>query len=178
MIVLPASIVVVGLLLLWSEPGYRLVRWITGRLHRLPGQRLLVDTHDALRTYDQARPALATVFAVSLVTQFLRVAFVLLIARGFGIRPPLLEATALIPTALFLGALPISVGGWGVREGAFVLVLGFIGIGRDAAFGISLISRAAGLLAHLPGLAIYLREGLGRRPAGGDEDDGGRSKTD
>ncbi|WP_395021276.1 lysylphosphatidylglycerol synthase transmembrane domain-containing protein [Dongia sp.] len=73
------------------------------------------------------------------------------------------SALLIVPSALLIAALPVSLGGWGVREGA--LVTGFALVGADAenivaasiCFGLSsLVSGAIGLAAApiLPGRAV------------------------
>ena len=63
---------------------------------------------------------------------------------------------------LILSTAPISIGGYGVREGSYVLVVGYAGVSATDATLFSLLSAAAFALASLPGaLALLVR----RRPA-------------
>ena len=61
----------------------------------------------------------------------------------------------LMPPVVLLGALPISIGGWGVRENVLVLTLAPLGIATDAAL-IGVQIGLVGALMSLPGGAIWL----------------------
>ncbi len=82
----------------------------------------------------------------------------------------------IVPSALLVSALPISLGGWGVREGAFVVGLGLLGIAKDAAVGISVLfgaslTIAGAVLFALGGLArsvYFIKSQANPRPTGQD----------
>ncbi len=48
-----------------------------------------------------------------------------------------IEFLALMPVLALISSLPISFGGWGVREGAFIYGLGLIGFSMESAFFLS-----------------------------------------
>ena len=49
------------------------------------------------------------------------------LTRGLGIAVGLIDCWVMIPPVVLLTTLPISIAGWGVREGASVALLGFVG---------------------------------------------------
>src|SRR3989338_8699548 len=104
--------------------------------------------------------------ALSFVVQLNRVASVLCLARALGVSLFFGEALVLVPSAMFIAMLPISVGGLGLHEGAFIVLLGLADIGRSAAFGVALLSRLVTLTSNLPGAVLFRLEGLGRAAAG------------
>ncbi len=59
----------------------------------------------------------------------------------------LIALLAVLPMIALVASLPISIAGWGVREGAFVYGLGIIGISAENAFVISLQIGFCSLLA-------------------------------
>ena len=62
------------------------------------------------------------------------------------------------PVAAIIAALPISVGGLGVREGVLVELFGGIGVEESLAFATSILGYAAGILASLlGGIAFVVR---------------------
>ena len=66
-----------------------------------------------------------------------------------------------LPLVLVI-TVPVSIGGFGVREGSYVLLLSYAGVSATDATLFSLLSAAAFALASLPGaLALLVR----RRPA-------------
>ena len=66
------------------------------------------------------------------------------------------DFAVLMPPVTLLVSLPISAGGWGVREGAMVAALAMLGVDRAAALLLSVELGALTLLVSLPGGAIWL----------------------
>jgi uncharacterized membrane protein YbhN (UPF0104 family) len=64
-------------------------------------------------------------------------------------------AVTLAP-GLLVALVPVSLGGWGVREGAFVVLLGFYGISPEQALIVSVLFGLALLAAATPGLVLWL----------------------
>jgi glycosyltransferase 2 family protein len=85
-----------------------------------------------------------------------------LCARAISLGAPFSVLAVSVPTVLILSALPLSIGGFGVREGSFVLLLGRAGISSSDATVLSLLTAAAFALASLPGAAMLLRPGSPR----------------
>jgi uncharacterized membrane protein YbhN (UPF0104 family) len=87
--------------------------------------------------------------AIGLVIHFLPAFTLLMLAASFGVVLSPLEALVLMPPVMLLSILPISVAGWGVREG--VMVAAFALLGRDAHDAV-VLSVAFGLVMLLIGL--------------------------
>jgi hypothetical protein len=77
---------------------------------------------------------------------------------------PFLDFAMLMPPVMLLVALPVSAGGWGVREGAMVAALALVGVGREPALLLSIELGLLWTLVALPGGAIWLHRCLARRP--------------
>lgn len=77
---------------------------------------------------------------------------------AIGLEAPLsaLDAFALVPLVILSSAIPISIGGWGVREGAMVAALGLAGITSDKALAISVLLGLGGLMVGLFGGLVWL----------------------
>ena len=58
--------------------------------------------------------------------------------------------------------LPVSIGGFGIREAAFIIIFGLFGVGREDALASSFISLASGLITIGAGGLIWLSDGLKR----------------
>jgi uncharacterized membrane protein YbhN (UPF0104 family) len=99
---------------------------------------------------------LASLLALSLIIQLLNVITLYVLALGLSINITFWHSLLLVPPVLFLSMLPISVAGWGVREGAMIVALGLVGVppARSVAlsvcFGLSLIA------ISLPGGVLWL----------------------
>src|SRR5207237_4553324 len=122
---------------------------------RRAGARL-GDARRATRACLRAR-VLRTTLAAGLVFQGLVVLALWLLARAIGLTVPFSVLAVALPPVLIAATAPISIGGFGVREGMFVLLLRHAGVGPTDATVLSLLSAAAFALASLPGALALLR---------------------
>jgi hypothetical protein len=105
-----------------------------------------------------ARPRfLLAVFLYSLCGQFAAIGAIFVLARGSGIEVALVDCVLIMPPVMLVSALPISVAGWGVREGAMVIAFGLLGVPHESALILSVQFAVIGYLAASPGaIAWYL----------------------
>jgi uncharacterized membrane protein YbhN (UPF0104 family) len=94
---------------------------------------------------------------LSLIVQVLCFGGVGILAFAMGADIPLLILFVFLPIIITVTSVPISISGLGVREGAFVLLLGLIGVRPEAATSLSLSWFFSVFLGGLPGLAAYIR---------------------
>jgi uncharacterized protein (TIRG00374 family) len=87
-------------------------------------------------------------WVAALSQHLLRVGVLACLAAALGLAVPFATIFSLAPAALLVAMVPISVGGWGVRELTFVYFLGSAGISAEAALSLSV---AFGLLRILIG---------------------------
>jgi uncharacterized membrane protein YbhN (UPF0104 family) len=117
-------------------------------------QKLLQIVHYVLRIISHPAAALATV-ALAIAVHILSLVALLLIAQGVG---AIVEPTTFIAVAsllTFVQVIPISIGGWGVREAAAVTLFGLIGIGPGPALLSSVVLGLSYAVASLPGALIW-----------------------
>jgi uncharacterized protein (TIRG00374 family) len=84
------------------------------------------------------------------------------IALALKLPVTLTDCLVLIPIAQLASTIPISVGGWGVREGATVVLLATVGVAAADALSLSILWGLAGILISLPGVIIWLSGGYRR----------------
>jgi uncharacterized membrane protein YbhN (UPF0104 family) len=96
------------------------------------------------------------VVAYSIAGQAIPIVAVAILARSLGIAVPLIAIAIVTLAGMLLATIPLSLGGWGIREGAMVVLFGSYGIAADAALGVSLLFGACLTLAALPGLGLLL----------------------
>ncbi|MCT4334841.1 flippase-like domain-containing protein [Paracoccus sp. YLB-12] len=97
---------------------------------------------------------------LSLGTVLANIAAFALAARATGSTLPPLTALILIPPILFAMMIPISVAGWGIREGAAAAIFPLAGLGAGAGLAASVAFGLLFLTSSLPGLvAPILRHG-------------------
>ena len=80
-----------------------------------------------------------------------------MIAQSLGASLTLANCAVLVPLVMVVSAIPISVAGWGVREGAMVAAFALAGVQTEDAFAISLLFGLAAIVSGLPGGLLWLR---------------------
>ena len=82
-----------------------------------------------------AGPVLGLAAIYGLTIHVLNVAVLWFIAQDVGIAVSFSECLVIVPTVLLVSVVPISIAGWGLREGAMVAGFSYIGIpAADAVF--------------------------------------------
>jgi uncharacterized protein (TIRG00374 family) len=93
---------------------------------------------------------------LSLIIQLSFVLVVWILASSIGLDIELLGVLLVIPATNLLMALPISIAGWGVREGVMVMGFGYLGVDPDTALALSILYGLLMLVVALPGLIDWL----------------------
>jgi uncharacterized protein (TIRG00374 family) len=83
------------------------------------------------------------------------------IAGPLGTSLNLADYFEIVPAALLIAVLPVSIGGWGVREAAMVVCMAAKGIPADTAVIISVVFGISMTVSALPGGALWLTRWLG-----------------
>jgi uncharacterized membrane protein YbhN (UPF0104 family) len=105
-----------------------------------------------------ARPALPGQIALSLGTTICNLAAFAFCARAVGVDLSLAAVAALVPLILFTMLIPISVSGWGLREGAAATLLPVAGATASGGLAASVAFGLVFAASVLPGfLLLWLR---------------------
>jgi len=86
-------------------------------------------------------------------------AMIFALATGLGVEITLMDCLLLFPPVLLAQTLPISLAGWGVREGAMVALFALAGVGGQSALAISILYGFVMVLVSLPGSLFWLSTG-------------------
>ncbi|MBX4956699.1 flippase-like domain-containing protein [Rhizobium lentis] len=116
------------------------IRFLPEKLHALS---------DALATFLSHRRTMG-IFLLTLVIHGVSVVTLEILVRGLGLPLDWGQAAAAFPPVLLIAMVPISVGGWGLREGGMIISLAVFGIGTTDAATLSVVF---GLLQLVVGLA-------------------------
>jgi uncharacterized membrane protein YbhN (UPF0104 family) len=81
------------------------------------------------------------------------------LADAMQIEVTLRHCVLLVPPVILVSVLPISIAGWGVREGAMVIAFGFINVAASAAFAVSVLFGLTLAAASLPGSLLWWLSG-------------------
>lgn len=79
------------------------------------------------------------------------------LARALDVPADFALCVAAVPPIVLLSTLPISLAGWGVREGAAIYVFGLAGIASGDALALSIAFGLAQIAVGLPGLVLWLK---------------------
>ena len=78
------------------------------------------------------------------------------LAMGLGLEITLANCLLLFPPVLLIQTLPISVAGWGVREGAMVAMFALVGVPAEGVLAMSILFGLVLIIMSLPGLWFWL----------------------
>ena len=133
-------------------------------LHRLrarmpirPLATLLVEASSVGRHFLMQYRQLAAILLVSGLIASANMIIFAVILLGMGVNPPLAVSCALlVPAVMEVAMLPISIAGWGVREGAAVVAFGTLGLPSHLALGASFAFGLVVAAISLVGGALWL----------------------
>lgn len=123
-------------------------RWLGPALEQWPILYKLRKVSEDFRRLLVPGPRAATAWLSAVAQHVLRVGVLASLAAGLGLGIPITTLFALTPAALLVAMVPISFGGWGVREVTFVYFLGTAEVSAEAALSLSV---AFGLLRIVVG---------------------------
>jgi uncharacterized membrane protein YbhN (UPF0104 family) len=99
-----------------------------------------------------SRPVTAIpIIGVSALVHLLAGVVMWLIAGSLGLAVGLVDCLVLMPPIVLVAGMPLSIAGWGLREGAMVAVFALVGVPMDGALLMSVLLGLLLLLVSLPG---------------------------
>ncbi len=104
----------------------------------------------------EVRKCLLWAFALATLIHFMNVFIFFLIGRDLAMGLSMGDWFLIVPSALLISMLLISAGGWGIREGSFVIALASFGIRPEEAIVPPVIFGLGVLAVTLPGGVIWL----------------------
>lgn len=93
----------------------------------------------------------------SLLIPLLAMLVFFIIGWALNLRYDLVTYFVIVPPAIYLTIIPISLAGWGVREGALVGLFSLIGADKPTILTMSIIYGFTLIIISLPGLIVYLK---------------------
>ena len=133
----------------------------------------LKETYNSLRSFTASKRTLANAFVISLIMQLVGIASTFLISQALHLNVSFIYFLTIMPIIWVIIMAPISIAGFGVREGAFVFFFMQQGVSPENALLLSLLWWSLSLVVALVGGVIY---GLGRYRRSGTLDAKGGEK--
>jgi uncharacterized membrane protein YbhN (UPF0104 family) len=132
------------------------------QLHRLPQSWQHLRPVLLLHSFGTAtraiflRPAAAVpTLILAVLSQVLLALTAYLLARSLSVGLSLIDCLVLMQPVTLITSLPISIGGWGVRETAVIAILGLVGVPASAALALSVQLGLLTMVVSLPGLVLW-----------------------
>ncbi len=129
------------------------------RIRFLSRIRLLRFISDLSHRYAEvyATPvAILVQTGLSVVNHLMAMVSIFLLGRSVGLDYPISVYLVLVPPVILLTILPISLAGWGVREGAMIGFFLLVGADQTRVLTVSLLFGLLVIITSLPGLFVFL----------------------
>ena len=82
---------------------------------------------------------------------------IFLIGRSVELEYDLLTFLIIVPPVILLTLIPLSLAGWGIREGAMIGFFTLLGADKVTVLAMSIVYGLVLIIASLPGLIVYLK---------------------
>lgn len=122
------------------------------------GHRIEVVT-GVLERFRAHPSTIVACFGAAALVQTASVLFYVAVAIGLGIRISGWDLAVIVPMTAIAQMLPVSVGGFGVREAAFAFYFVRLGFPKESALALSLVGVALMMLFSLSGAVTYVARG-------------------
>ena len=147
----PLAVISVGII--FARPILRLLSAILDKTFLGPHVRRYLESVAAIASSPWL---LAVVTALAISVHVLSIAAMVLVLRAFEVDLAFGQLAAASAVVIFAQVMPISIGGWGVREAASVAVFSAIFVQADVALSASILMGLTYLIASLPGGVLWL----------------------
>jgi len=88
---------------------------------------------------------------ISICIHLLTVLVFIILSEGMNLNIDWLDILSIIPLATLLTLIPISIAGWGLREGIMVMFMGYIGVSAEQSLTLSIVYGLLVLITSIPG---------------------------
>jgi len=130
----------------------RRIQWLT----RFKITRMFHHISNRMNLVYHSPKSAAVQTGLSLLIHLLTLGSVFLIGRSIGIELPFLTFLVLVPPALLLTIVPVSLAGWGVRETALIGLFKYVNGDETVVLAMSMLFGLMLIIAALPGLYFYV----------------------
>lgn len=118
----------------------------------------LEKIYNSCNEYKKNYGAMKSALLVSFINHALGILAIYVLSYSVGIQVSLLYYFVFVPLINVLIMLPVSVGGIGVQEGAFIYFFSQVGVTSDEALTVALLFRALTIAVSIPGGILYIIE--------------------
>jgi len=94
----------------------------------------------------------------SVLIHILSIVVVGMLSSALSIKVDWIALIIIVPITTLLITIPLSIAGWGVREGVMVVGLGYVGIAPEEALALSILYGLLTLVVALPGVLAWITD--------------------
>ncbi|HSR16459.1 MAG TPA: lysylphosphatidylglycerol synthase transmembrane domain-containing protein [Ignavibacteriaceae bacterium] len=134
----------------------KLLKKILAKIKYKKITEIISKLHFSILEYKKYPKTLLLSFLITLLVQMTRVLTYFCIALAFNISVPIVYFFLFIPIIMLVIMLPVSIGGFGVREGTFIAFFTLVGMSINNAVIISFTNSFVNTLITLLGGIVYL----------------------
>lgn len=150
-LVLSITLIVASIAALYAEVLARPLR-----RHGIKVTSAVFTLAEDLALYRRHPSLVAKVAGLSMAVQAVRIMLAWVIGSSLGLDLPMRSYWVFMPLNILITLLPVSVGGFGVPQGAMVWSLAPFGVSATQAFLLSTIFILAGVVGNIPGAILYI----------------------
>ncbi len=121
--------------------------------------KTLGSFYESLMEFKTSRKVLVNGLMFGFAVQFLYITCVYVLSRAIGLNVSVFYFFIFLPLVGVAASIPISIAGLGIREAAFVILFGKVGVSEEIALSLSLLSFIVMCMISLIGGVEYLRVG-------------------
>jgi uncharacterized protein (TIRG00374 family) len=132
---------------------------LLGKLHWLSRNRitrLLFDLSNRVRAVYHSFGATSEQLALSVLIHLLSMLAIFLVGLSVGLDYGLMVYLVIVPPVILLTIIPISLAGWGVREGGMMALFTLVGAQRATVLSMSVLYGLLLIVASMPGMYYFL----------------------
>ncbi|MFQ6081870.1 MAG: YbhN family protein [Candidatus Aminicenantia bacterium] len=115
----------------------------------------IISFRNSVLIYQQKRSHFIRAVFWAFLLQINVIVHYYIIGLALGIKIPLIDYFIIIPVVLMILIIPVTISGWGLREGAYIEIFKFYYITSQVAVSFSLIDVAFNLIIGLVGGVVY-----------------------
>jgi uncharacterized protein (TIRG00374 family) len=124
--------------------------------------RTLYELSQAIMNSATDLPHITLLLVLAMASNLMTILATYMIACSLFLNVSLLDLLGIMPAITLITLLPISFAGWGIREGAMVTFLLFLGLPKAAILSLSILYGIMLILSSLPGLYFYIFKRSGK----------------
>ncbi|MHB8623809.1 MAG: lysylphosphatidylglycerol synthase transmembrane domain-containing protein [Sulfuricaulis sp.] len=163
LILLGATIIgTMGIFIFFSTHFLKLTQRMVAAYQHTRIRKFLLETIQLCHSYKSAWVSLLAATGLTVLIQSAVIAAYYLLGKTIGITLSPITYFGIIPLVFLAGAVPISLGGIGVRESVLVGLLVILGVNTQLAITLSLLYLFVLLVSSIPGALVMLSIRLGK----------------